>query len=111
MMPGWGSYLCPSKPVVPIITAPLTWEDNPDFKDNLCRVQCILSRKQVARLWPPSANTTTDFLQSLFLYIHQCCEVKRKMLSLLKTVQILVGALEELVYNFEAVLSAGKLAT
>lgn len=31
------------------------------------------------------------------------------MLSLLKTVQILVGALEELVYNYEAILSAGKL--
>lgn len=68
-MPGLGWYLCSLKPVVPIVAAPLTWEDNPDFKDNLCRMQCILSRKQVARLWSPSANTTTDFLQPLFLYI------------------------------------------
>ena len=81
----------------------------PDFKDSVCRMQCILSRKQVARLWSPSGNTTTDFLQPLFLYIYEGWEVKREMLSLLKTVQILVGALEELVYSYEAILSAGKL--
>lgn len=44
---------------------------HPDFEDSLCRMQCFLSRRQVARLWSSSGNTTTDFLQPLFLYIQE----------------------------------------
>lgn len=57
----------------------------------------------------PPVGTQQQTFFSLFFYVYEGWEAKRETLSLLKTVQILVGALEELVYNYEAILSAGKL--